>query len=138
MITWWLLAGGSTWALAAPGIEGRVLDPAGQALVQAVVTLQPGDAKVVTDPQGRFSVNYLRDPSGERLPLRRQTDYTLIAWKPGYEEVRLKVAYTRGSIEVAPITLARETPSVQDPAEPLDPTRAATPAIGEGATYEGH
>jgi hypothetical protein len=138
-MAWWAL--GLWWATpagAAPGIAGRILDPEGQALEQAVITLQPGDAKVVTDPDGRFSVTYLRDEAGDRLPLRRQTDYTLVAWKPGYAEVRLKVAYTRGSVEVAAITLAREAPSVQDPAQPLDPTRAATPAIGEGATYEGH
>ena len=41
----------------------------GEPLPRAVVSLVPGNVELVTDRDGRFVIDYLRDQSGERVKL---------------------------------------------------------------------
>lgn len=54
----------------AQGIEGEVVDADGRRLLNALVTVQPGDAAIRTDGTGRFALPTLR-PGPYRVRVRR-------------------------------------------------------------------
>jgi hypothetical protein len=54
----------------AQGIEGEVADVEGRRLLNALVTVQPGDAAIRTDGTGRFALPALR-PGSYRVRVRR-------------------------------------------------------------------
>jgi hypothetical protein len=54
----------------AQGIEGEVVDAEGRRLLNALVTVQPGDAAIRTDGTGRFALPTLR-PGSYRVRVRR-------------------------------------------------------------------
>ncbi|MEZ4238143.1 MAG: carboxypeptidase-like regulatory domain-containing protein [Myxococcota bacterium] len=119
------------------GIAGLVVDRNGAPVSEAIVSLTPGNVELVTDREGRFLIDYLRDPSGERRKLDKKTAYTLEVFKPGYHDFTLPVEYRRGSMELDAVTMIEETVNVQDMPENLDPRLYDRATRGAGATYEG-
>lgn len=122
---------------ARPSIAGRVVDRNGEPVSRAIVSLSPGNVELVTDRDGRFLVDYLRDEAGVRVRMRRKTEYTLTVFKPGYHDFSVTVAYRRGAHEIETVTMIEETIAVEDFPENLDPALYRRPAQSAGATYEG-
>lgn len=132
----WLAASGVAYA-GNHNIGGRVVDRNGEPLSRAVVSLAPGNVELVTDRDGRFLIDYLRDEQGERIKLGKKTEYTLEVFKPGFHTFKLPVAYKRGEVEVEVITMIEESIDVQDFPENLDPAMYTSATQSAGATYEG-
>lgn len=122
---------------ASPGIGGRVVDRNGEPISRAIVSLVPGNVELVTDRDGRFQIDYLRDTSGERVKLEKKTDYKLEVFKAGYHAFTLPVQYKHGALEVDTVTMVEETIDVRDLAENLDPALYSVQTQSSGATYEG-
>ncbi len=131
--------------LAAPGtalgakhlIAGKVIDRNGQPVVQAIITLAPGNVQVVTDRDGNFLVEYLRDDEGERVKLAKKTDYTVEIFKPGYHTQTTQTYFQKGELTLEPITLVEETIQVTDDTLDLDPDIYVNATHSAGANYEG-
>lgn len=118
-------------------ISGEVQDRNGDPLDRAIISLDPGNVQLVTDREGRFLIDYLRDEDGERTRLDKKTDYTLEVFKPGYHVESLEFYYKRGPVELKPITLVEETIEIRDDGENLDPELYSERNSNVGATYEG-
>lgn len=118
-------------------IGGRVVDRNGEPLSRVVVSLAPGNVELVTDRDGRFVIDYLRDQSGERVKLEKKTEYTLEVFKAGFHTFQVPVPYKRGELEVETVTMIEETIDVQDFPENLDPALYSKATQSAGATYEG-
>lgn len=116
---------------------GQVLDRNGQPVERAVVALEPGHLQLVTDRSGRFVIDYLRDDQGRRVPLARNTAYTLEIVKPGYHPSRLDLHYRRGGVLMDPVVLVEDTILVEDHGEKLDPALYRHSTHAAGANYEG-
>jgi hypothetical protein len=128
----------SSPALAARNsISGQVLDRNGKPVERAVVTLNPGNVQLVTDAEGRFLIDYLRDESGERTRVQAKVEYDLEVFKAGYHIETVHLTYKRGAILVDAVTLLEDTIEVRDEGENLDPTEFSTQTQAGGATYEG-
>ena len=89
-----VLLAASAWG-AKHSIAGRVVDRNGEPMSRAVVSLAPGNVELVTDRDGRFLVDYLRDEAGERVKMRKKTEYALTVFKPGYHDFAVTVPYRR-------------------------------------------
>jgi len=128
----------ATAAQAAPSlIGGLVVDRNGKPLARAIVSLAPGNVELVTDRDGKFAIDYLRDATGERIKLSRKTDYTLSVFKPGFHTYTVKVEYRHGELQVDPVTMVEETIAVQEISQNIDP--GTPPPIGGGESFEdGH
>lgn len=118
-------------------IAGQVFDRNGQPVNRAIVALRPGNVELVTDRQGRFLIDYLRDEDGSRTRLARKTDYALEVFKPGYHVHTVDLFFKRGAVDLPAITLVEETITVEDQAENLDPGLYKDPTHAAGANYEG-
>ncbi len=118
-------------------ITGVVKDRNGAPLDRAVITLAPGNVQLVTDREGRFLIDYLRDDEGERTRLSKRTDYALEVFKPGYHIQSERFYYKAGPLELQALTLVEETIKVRDEGENLDPDLYVEPTTNVGATYEG-
>ena len=118
-------------------IAGRIVDRNGKPVERAIVTLVPGSIQLVTDADGRFLIDYLRDENGIRRKLKKKTDYKLEAFKPGYHLESIKFFYKRGSVEVDNLTLREDSLQVTDDGADLDATLHGDPTQSNGATYEG-
>lgn len=118
-------------------ITGQITDRNGQPVNRAIVSLQPGNVQLVTDREGWFLIDYLRDEEGERTRLLKKTDYTVEVFKPGFHTFSLSVYYKKGSITMDAITLTEETIQVQDQGENLDPGLYGEQTHSAGANYEG-
>lgn len=119
-------------------IGGQVVDRNGDPVSRAIVSLSPGNVELVTDREGRFAIEYLRDESGERTKLEKKTEYKLEVFKAGFHVVTTSVPYKRGEFLVEAVTMVEETIDVQDFPENLDPSAYSKPPVAAGATYEGH
>ena len=128
--------GGTAFA-ASHVIGGRVVDRNGEPLSRVVVSLAPGNVELVTDRDGRFLIDYLRDEQGERIKLGKKTEYTLEVFKPGFHTFQVPVSYRRGELEVETVTMIEETIDVRDFPENLDPALYSKATQSAGATYEG-
>lgn len=130
-------------ALCAPALAGRnaisgqVVDRNGQPLDRAIVSLAPGNVQLVTDREGRFVIDYLRDEGGDRIRLAKKTAYAFDVFKPGFHTFSLQLAYRKGSVAIDTITLTEETIAVQDQGENLDPGLYGDATHAAGANYEG-
>jgi len=125
----------TTAAQAAPGlIGGLVVDRNGKPLARAIVSLAPGNVELVTDRDGKFAIDYLRDATGERIKLSRKTSYTLAVFKPGFHSFTVKVDYRHGELQVDPVTMVEETIAVQEISEDISAYNKTTTSTG--ATYE--
>ncbi len=131
-----LLLAASAWG-AKHSIAGRVVDRNGEPMSRAVVSLAPGNVELVTDRDGRFLVDYLRDEAGERVKMQKKVEYALTVFKPGFHDFAVAVPYKRGPLEVEAVTMIEETIAVEDFPENLDPALYSRPAQSAGATYEG-
>jgi len=118
-------------------IQGVVKDRNGDPIDRAVVSLKPGNVQLVTDREGRFLVDYLRDDDGERTKLAKKTDYTIEVFKPGYHIQSLKFYYKKGELDLKPFTLVEDTIKIEDEGENLDPALYSDRTTNSGATYEG-
>jgi hypothetical protein len=124
-------------AHAANVIGGRVVDRNGQPLPRAIISLSPGNVELVTDQDGRFAINYLRDESGERIKLNSKTDYQLEVFLTGYHTFTVSVPFRRGEVEVDTVTMVEESLDVQDLADIIDPAHYSTSTQSSGASYIG-
>jgi hypothetical protein len=118
-------------------IEGDVVDRNGEPVHRAIVTLLPGNVQMVTDRDGHFIINYLRNDEGKRIRLAKRTDYVVEVFKPGFHAANKAVAYRRGLYVVEGFTLIDEAIRVEDLDDNLDPSLYTDPSHSSGATYEG-
>jgi hypothetical protein len=124
-------------ALARNAISGEVRDRNGAPLDRVVITLKPGNVQLVTDREGRFLVDYLRDDEGERAKLAKKTDYAIEIFKPGFHVEKRTFFYKKGELILDPFTMVEETIAVRDDGQNLDPEIYSTGTTNTGATYEG-
>ena len=118
-------------------IAGQVVDRNGEPVDRAVVSLTPGRVELVTDREGRFLIDYLRDDDGERIKLSKKTDYQLEVFKPGFHAETRSFFYKKGSMELKAFTMVEETIDIRDEGENLDPELFSEQTSNTGATYEG-
>ncbi len=118
-------------------IIGTVVDRNGEPMDRVIVSLEPGGVETITDSEGSFVIDYLRDPSGERTKLQRRTDYTIEAFRTGYNVARTDFYFKRGELVLDPITMVEDTIRVDMGDEPLDPDKFPDRTQSTGATYEG-
>jgi hypothetical protein len=122
----------STLAACGPHIiNGAVIDRNGFPVERAIVSLSPGNVEIVTDSQGEFSIDYLRDEMGERIRLDWRNDYEVEVFKAGYHVLRQTFYYKWGEHALEPIIIAEDTirvtgsDAVYDPSEHGDRTHSA-------------
>ena len=118
-------------------ISGQVLDRNGKPITRAIITLAPGNVQMITDEEGKFTIDYLRTDAGERIKLTKKVDYDLEVFKPGFHVEKRNFFYKSGPVAVDTITLAEETVQVTPDAENIDPGLFNDQTHGSGATYEG-
>lgn len=118
-------------------ISGAVVDRNGDPVERVIVSLDPGDVELLTDTDGAFRINYMRDETGQRVKLDRRRTYTIELFRLGYHVSRQDVSYTRGELILEPITLTEDTVRVEAPAAEIDPGSLKERPEGAGATYEG-
>ncbi|MBT3220639.1 MAG: carboxypeptidase regulatory-like domain-containing protein [Proteobacteria bacterium] len=118
-------------------IMGNVQDRNGEPIDRAIITLQPGNVQLVTDREGRFLIDYLRDEEGQRVRLSKKTTYTLEVFKPGFHISSTDFYFKAGSLEVEPITVVEETIQIADDGQDLDPDLYQDATHSAGANYEG-
>lgn len=118
-------------------IVGQVTDRNGEPVDRAVVTLDPGNVQLVTDREGRFLVDYLRDEDGQRVKLAKKTAYVVEIFKPGFHLKTVSVTYKKGVVEMEPLTLVEETIEIADDGAELDPDLYENATHSSGANYEG-
>jgi hypothetical protein len=124
------------WA-AKPAISGQVVDRNGEPVSRAVISLAPGGVRIVTDAEGRFLIDYLRDESGDRVRLKKRVEYAVEVFKPGFHIVERTMFYERGVALMDQVVLVEETVAVTDDRARLDPTLYGSTGASEGAAYEG-
>jgi len=108
----------------------------GEPVGRARITLSPGNVELVTDREGRFLIDYLRDDEGERIKLAKKTDYALDVFKVGYHPYQTTFYFKRGELVLPDIVLVEKTIQVDDVPENIDPD-SEVPTHAAGATYEG-
>lgn len=145
-----LILAGLAVALATPAfagthfIAGRVIDRNGDPIDQAVITLRPVDTEdnpdnvqLVTDREGRFLIDYLRDPEGERAKLAKRSDYTVEVYKPGFHTREVSFYYKKGEMQIDTLMMSEDTIVVHDDKADLDPDAFDQRTHSSGANYEG-
>lgn len=118
-------------------IIGTVHDRNGEPVNRAIVSLIPGNVQMMTTREGEFLVDYLRDDEGQRIKLRKRTDYVLEVFKPGFHAQSIAIEYRKGTLELPLITLVEETIEVEPTDEALDPELYTDSTHSAGAAYEG-
>lgn len=116
---------------------GQVQDRNGEPVNRAIISLVPGNVQMMTTREGEFLIDYLRDEDGERVRLKKRTDYVLEIFKPGYHGQTMAIAYKKGTLELPQVTLVEETIEVDETEGNLDPDLYADPTHSAGAAYEG-
>jgi hypothetical protein len=118
-------------------IFGTVLDRNGNPLERVVVGLDPGNVELVTDEQGRFTIDYLRDDAGARIKLQKRSDYEVSFFKPGFHNASTTFYFKRGELQLDPMSLTEDTIRVEAGDENIDPGQYPDRAQNNGAAYEG-
>lgn len=118
-------------------IHGQIVDRNGEPMDRVVVSLEPGNIELVTDSEGRFVIDYLRDDAGDRKNLSARQEYTLEAFRAGYHVEDLTFQYTRGALELEPVTLTEDTIRLAPSEADIDPERFPDQTGSAGSTYEG-
>lgn len=118
-------------------ILGQVVDRNGKPIGRANVALAPGNVELITDDDGRFMIDYLRDAEGTRVKLGRRTEYTVEYFKVGFHPEKATFYFKNGELTLDPVALTEDTIRVTDAGGQFDP--AATPDRGQdaGGSYEG-
>jgi hypothetical protein len=133
-----LLLWGTVGCAARHHISGTVIDRNGEPMDRVIVALAPGNVEILTDNEGRFSIDYIRAEDGSRGRLKRRADYSLSFFRTGFQDTRESLYYKRGAYECGTIQMLEDTIEVSEPAAPIDPARLhADPTASGGATYEG-
>ncbi len=118
-------------------IAGIVVDADGQPLNRAIISLQPGDVELITDREGQFIIDYLRDSNSDRTKLANRTNYTLEVFKPGFDLQSQAFYYKRGTHLLGTIALTPDVLRVQDDGQNLVPHLGEDRTTTGGAAYEG-
>lgn len=118
-------------------ITGTVLDRNGKPVQRAVVSLKPGNVELITDENGAFSIDYLRDDAGERTKLDKRANYELAVFKPGFHEATAAFYYKRGELLLEPVSMVEDTIRVEANTDNIDPSLYPDRAQNHGAAYEG-
>ncbi len=135
-----LLAGA---VLVAPGcaskraIYGTVVDRNGEPMDRVIVSLDPGGVELITDSEGHFVIDYLRDDEGERIKLDKKTEYTLEAFRTGYHVQRTDFYFKRGELILDPVTMKEDTIQLRASDDDIDPARFPDRTHSAGSNYEG-
>lgn len=118
-------------------IHGQVVDRNGEPMDRVVVSLEPGNIELVTDSDGRFVIDYLRNDDGERKNLSTRQAYTLEAFRAGYHVEGITFDYARGALVLDPLTLTEDTIRIGPSEADIDPDRFPDQTGSAGSTYEG-
>jgi hypothetical protein len=118
-------------------LRGSVVDRNGEPVKRVNVRLSPGNVEIITDDQGLFTIDYLRDAEGNRVKLQRKTTYTVEFFKVGFHPVETEVEYKRGELTIEAVTLKEDTIKLDLSADDIDPSRFPDRAQDGGGSYEG-
>lgn len=118
-------------------IGGTVTDRNGNPLARARIELSPGNVELVTDRDGHFSIQFLRDETGARVKLQRRQKYALVVFKPGYHDSSVAVDYKRGDLMLDEVVLEPETIDIHDITVNLDPQLYGLQTNASGHSAEG-
>jgi len=118
-------------------IHGQVIDRNGDPIPRAIVGLKPGNVEIVTDGEGRFMVDYLRDDEGERVKLKRRTDYGMEIFKPGYHVLLQDFYFKRGELYMEPVVLKEDSIRVIGSEELFNPNEHRDRTHSAGQSLEG-
>ncbi len=123
------------WAKAA--IHGTVQDRNGQPMPRVNVRVVPGNIEIVTDDEGQFTIDYLRDAEGKRQRLAKRTLYTFEVYKLGFQLAKMDLDYKQGEVSIEPLTLTPDTITVRASTTNMDPASAPDTDPAGGGSYEG-
>ena len=118
-------------------ITGQVVDRNGSPVERAVVSLEPGGVQIVTDSEGYWEIDYLRDEKGDRIRLDKRADYQVEAFKVGYQPRDTEFYYKRGELLTQPMVLREDSIRVVPEELELDPDAFPDRTHSSGANYEG-
>jgi len=128
----------TTLGCATHRISGTVIDRNGAPMDRVIVALEPGNVEILTDNEGNFAIDYVRNDDGSRVRLPRRSDYSLTLFRTGFQDSRENVYFKRGEHDCGTIQMVEDTIEVSEPSTPIDPSRLhANPTASGGATYEG-
>ena len=132
---WWLVVLAS--GCATHQIRGTVTDRNGEPMDRVVISLNPGGVELITDSEGAFTIDYLRDEEGNRVRLEKRTEYTVEAFKTGYHVASTALYYKKGDVICEAITLKEDTIRVDSSEDNIDPARFIDKTHSAGTNYEG-
>ena len=118
-------------------ISGQVVNRNGKPMEQVIVSLSPGNVELITDREGRFIIDYLRDEDGVRTRLKRRAEYTLELFKVGFHVEKRALFYKSGPAVIDTIQMIEETIQVHDDGADLTESLDNEPTHSAGANYEG-
>lgn len=118
-------------------ITGQVIDRNGEPMDRVVVSLAPGNVELVTDSAGRFTIDYLRDETGERTKLDKRQDYAIELFRPGYHISESRLYYKKGELLLEPLTLTEDTIEIRQSNANIDPDQHPDRTHSSGTNYEG-
>jgi len=118
-------------------ITGQIIDRNGEPIARAIVGLQPGNVEIVTDGEGQFMVDYLRDETGERIKMKKRTDYDIEIFKPGFHVLSQAFYYKRGELFMEPMVLKEDSIRVIGNDEIYDPSDHRDRTHSAGQSLEG-
>lgn len=129
-------------ALAANAIAGVVNDRNGEPVPRAQVRLVPEDEDrgtflMVTDSEGRFLVDYLREEDGARSKLAKKTNYSLEIFKAGFHVETRDFFYKKGEVRLDTIVLVEDTIRVEESNVDLAGGLERIDTQSGGGSYEG-
>jgi hypothetical protein len=104
---------------------------------RVVVSLQPGNVELVTDSEGHFTIDYLRDDAGERVKLEKKQSYDIELFRPGYHISESRIDYKKGEHLLAPLTMTEDTIEVRPSDANIDPEQHPDRTHSAGSNYEG-
>lgn len=116
---------------------GNVTDRNGDPLDRVIVSVAPGNVQLVTDSEGYYAIDYLRDEDGERTKMGKRTVYDIEIFKPGYHPEEVTVEYKRGELFLDNVVLKEDTIRVVGSELDIDPDSHPDRTTSGGATYEG-
>ena len=127
-----------TTGCATHAINGQITTRNGDPLERAIVSLDPGGVELITDQDGAFMIDYLRDTeTGERVKLDKRTEYQIEIFKVGYHTTTSSLYFKRGELYLDPIVLKEETVRVVGSDADIDPGVNFNTSESGGGSYEG-
>jgi len=118
-------------------ISGQIVNRNSEPLERAVISMAPGNVQLVTDQEGQFYIDYLRDDGGERTKLGKRAEYEIEIFQVGYHVARTSLYYKRGELILDPIVLKEDSIRIVGSDGDIDPGQYDDRTHSSGATYEG-